>query len=104
MGMEARALVALVLLCVVAKVVSLYCRGSRVCPLSKWHSGNKKQMFLLCSLLNIVYCGEHLLLRSGILSLRSPVLESRILCVEISVISFILPSSGGYYLLLFMRF
>ena len=56
----------------------------------------RNKMFLPRPFLKIDYCGEPPWPRSGVLGLRPPGLEFRILCLEGSVISFISPSSGGY--------
>ena len=54
----------------------------------------RNKLFLPRSHVKILYCGEPLWPRSGVLGLRPPGLEFRILCLEGSVTSFISPSSG----------
>ena len=56
---------------------------------------SKKQKFLPRSFVAIQYCGEPLYLRGSVFDLRPPGLEFRIICLEVSVISFISPFSGG---------
>ena len=55
----------------------------------------RNKMFLPRSHIKIQYCGEHPGPKGSVLGFRPPGLEFRILCLEGSVISFILPSSGG---------
>ena len=57
---------------------------------------SKKQKLLPRSFVAIQYCGEPLYLRGSVLDLRPPGLEFRIICLEVSDISFISPSSGGW--------
>ena len=66
----------------VVKAACLESRRSRVrTPL--WHSSFKEtKMFLLRSLVEVIYCGEPPWLRGSVLGLRPPWLEFRIICLE----------------------
>ena len=75
----------------VVKAACLEIRGLRVRTRSGIQALKKPRPFL-----KIEYCGEPPWPRGGVLGLRPPGPEFRILCLEGSVISFISPSSGGY--------
>ena len=85
-----------------------YCSGYKSCLLGKSEitgsnptlafTYQRNKMFLLHSLIKIQYCGEPPCPRISLLSHLPSGLEFRILCVEVSVISFISPSSRTFIL------
>ena len=78
------------------KAACLESRRSRVQTTTLAFKFHRNKLFLSRSLVMIQYCLEPPWPRGGLLGLRPPGLEFRILCLEASVISFISPSSGGY--------
>ena len=79
----------------VVKAACLESRRSRVQTTTLAFKFHKNKLFLPRSLVMIQYCLEPPWPRGGVLGLRPPGLEFRILCLEGSVIPFISPSSGG---------